>query len=47
MKRHKTFILSFISSAIATTTFANTLDTQLSGIDAAQQQRQQQRQPYT
>ncbi|MEG9488537.1 ShlB/FhaC/HecB family hemolysin secretion/activation protein [Mannheimia indoligenes] len=44
MKRHQTFILSFISSALATTAFANTLDTQLSGIDAAQQQRQQQHQ---
>lgn len=44
MRYHQTFILSFISSAIATTAFANTLDTQLSGIDAAQQQRQQQHQ---
>lgn len=44
MRYHQTFILSFISSALATTAFANTLDTQLSGIDAAQQQRQQQHQ---
>ena len=44
MRYHQTFILSFISSALATTAFANTLDTQLSGIDAAQQQRQQQQQ---
>ena len=44
MSYHQTFILSFISSALATTAFANTLDTQLSGIDAAQQQRQQQHQ---
>ncbi|MFD0967014.1 ShlB/FhaC/HecB family hemolysin secretion/activation protein [Seminibacterium arietis] len=44
MRYHQTFILSFISSALATTAFANTLDAQLSGIDAAQQQRQQQHQ---
>ena len=44
MRYHQTFILSFISSVLATTAFANTLDTQLSGIDAAQQQRQQQHQ---
>ncbi|EJP29715.1 hemolysin secretion/activation protein, ShlB/FhaC/HecB family [Haemophilus sputorum HK 2154] len=44
MRYHQTLILSFISSAIATTTFANTLDTQLSNVDAAQQQRQQQHQ---
>lgn len=46
MRYHQTFILSFISSALATTAFANTLDNRLSGIDATQQQRQQQYQQH-
>ncbi len=46
MKRHQTLILSFISSAIVTAASANTLDNRLSGIDATQQQRQQQYQQH-
>lgn len=42
MKYYRTFVLSLISSTLSTVAFADTLDPQLSNIDAAQQQRQKQ-----